>query len=441
MLLNDDLFEGISVIEQHRTVPFPPGEALLELYQQRGPVTNVGFRGRKCVLLLGAEANEFVFANADAFSWRAAFEPLTLVDGPAALIVSDGTDHRRRRSVVTPALQHRRVGEQVQTMVDHTDSVIDSWRPGQRIEIYEQLRSAVRRSTVECLFGSRLAVYADFLGEQLQPLIDLTNLRPRRRQLHRRVGSPTWRRALAARSRIHDLIDGQIADARAHPKADDRLLATLLSGRGSLSDDEIRDMVVSLIADGYEVTSGAVAWAIHALLTIPGAWDTATAEVRRKLGWRPPTAESLNELTYLNGVVHETLRLYTTNSARKATRDLQFHGHRIRAGQRLIFSAYVTHRLPELWPQPYEFRPQRWDPGSPFYRKPGLNEFIPFSRGLHRCVGSVMAITQMTVTLARLVAKTTLRLPAQSICAHNAAALRPYPGLTVELVGQAQRCR
>ena len=73
----------------------------------------------------------------------------------------------------------------------------------------------------------------------------------------------------------------------------------------------------------------------------------------------------MKALTYLNGIVHETLRLYTPGviSARKVKRDLNFEGHRIRAGRMLLFSPYVTHRIPELWPQPKEFRPQRWEPG------------------------------------------------------------------------------
>src|SRR6185437_508982 len=132
-----------------------------------------------------------------------------------------------------------------------------------------------------------------------------------------------------------------------------------------------------------------------------------------------------NDLTYLNGVVHETLRLYSPGviSARRVMRALEFDGHRIPAGRLLIFSAYVTHRQPELWPEPTEFRPQRWDPEASDYRKPAPHEFIPFSGGLHRCVGSVMATTEMTVMLARLIARTTLRLPAQRIRAANLAAL------------------
>jgi cytochrome P450 len=114
-------------------------------------------------------------------------------------------------------------------------------------------------------------------------------------------------------------------------------------------------------------------------------------------------------------------------------RDLSFDGHRIPAGRLLVFSAYVTHRQAELWPRPTGFRPQRWHPESPEYRKPAPHEFIPFSGGLHRCIGSLMATTEMTVMLARLVARTSLRLPAQRIRAVNFAALSPHPGLTVEV--------
>ena len=120
-------------------------------------------------------------------------------------------------------------------------------------------------------------------------------------------------------------------------------------------------------------------------------------------------------------------------SARRVIRDLWFDGHRIRAGRLLIFSPYVTHRLPELWPEPTEFRPARWDPGSPDYRKPAPHEFIPFSGGLHRCIGAVMATTEMIVMLARLVARTKLRLTAQRIRAADFAALAPRPGLSVEI--------
>ena len=90
-------------------IRYPPGEALLALYRRRGPIVNAGIAGRGYTYLLGPEANKFVFANADAFSWQEAFQVLVPVDGPTALVVSDGADHRRRRSLVAPALQDRQV--------------------------------------------------------------------------------------------------------------------------------------------------------------------------------------------------------------------------------------------------------------------------------------------------------------------------------------------
>jgi len=422
-----------------RAMPYPPGEALLELYQARGPVINAGIGGFGYTFVLGPEANKFVFANADAFSWAETFEMLAPTDGPNALIVSDGAGHRRRRSAVAPALHHHKIGDYVHAMVANVDAVIDTWRQGQRVDIYPVFRSAIRRSIAECLYGSRMAAHAEFLGEQLKPLLALTHAPPQVLRLQQRLATPAWRRARAARRRVDDIVYAEIADARRNPRPDDHLLTALIELRPddgeALSDNEIRDLVVSLIADGYETTSGAMAWAVYALLTVPGAWETAASEVRSVLGGRAPTAADVKALTYLNGVVHETLRLYTPGviSARKVKRDLTFEGRRIRAGRMLLFSPYVTHRIPDLWPQPKEFRPQRWDPDSPEYRRPAPHEFIPFSGGAHRCIGSVLATTEMTVMLARLVARTTVTLPAQRIRARNFAALRPMPGLTVEV--------
>ena len=123
------------------------------------------------------------------------------------------------------------------------------------------------------------------------------------------------------------------------------MLTMLINGRGdegyALSDNEIRDPIISLITAGYETTSAALAWAIYTLLTLPAPGTTPpTKSTACSAADRRPRAD-LEALTYLNGVVHETLRLYSPGviSARRVMRDLSFDGHRIRAGRLLIFSA------------------------------------------------------------------------------------------------------
>ena len=95
-----------------------------------------------------------------------------------------------------------------------------------------------------------------------------------------------------------------------------------------MSNNEIRDSIISLITAGYETTSGALAWAIYTLLTVPGAWDMRPTKSAACAVIGRPAPSDLAALTYLNGVVHETLRLYppAVISARRVMRDLRFDG-------------------------------------------------------------------------------------------------------------------
>ncbi|RAV00491.1 cytochrome P450 [Mycolicibacter senuensis] len=418
---------------------YRPGDALAALHRRRGPMIDAGIGRHGYVYVFGAEANKFVFANSDAFNWWDAFQVLVPVDGPTALIVSDGADHRRRRSLVQPAFHHRHVANYLKVMTANADSVIDRWQPGDTVDVFAQLRAAIRRSAIESLFGQAMAGHADFLGEQLQPLIDLTHRLPQVLRAEQLLRSPAWRRAMAARARVDELIYSEISRARTHPSPDDNVLATLIDGRTddgeSLRDDEIRDQIVSLIAAGYETTSAAMGWAVYNLLANPGVWETAAVEIRDVLNGRAPDASDLKDLIYLNGVVHETLRLYppAVISARKVTRDLAFDGRRIRAGRTLVFSPYVTHRLPELWADPLRFEPRRWDPAWPGYRRAAPYEFLPFGGGTHRCIGSAFATAELAVMLARLLASTELSLVDQRIRAGGYAALQPRDGLKVQV--------
>lgn len=425
---------------REHTVRYGLGEALRGLHRRFGPVVRAGIGRAGYVYLLGPEANRFVFANSDLFRWQDAFEWLRPVDGPTSMLLSDGDDHRRRRRLVQPAMHHRQIAGYLTTMADNADAVVDSWRPGTVVDVYREFRTAIRLTTLRTLFGPRLAADAEFFGDQLQVLLDLCDGLPQTVTWKRRLATPEWRRAMAARRRVDERIYAEIGRVRADAAADaDNVLTSLVHGRdehgGTLSDLEIRDQAVTLIVAGYETTSAALAWAVYSLLTTPGVWERAREEVRAVLGDRQPGKDDLKQLPYLSGVVQETLRLYppVVVVGRKAASDFEFAGHRIRAGTMLTISPYVTHRLPELWSDPLSFRPERWLAGSPDHRKPAPYEFLPFGAGPHRCIGATMATTELTVMLARLVARASLRLPAQRIRPASMISMRPRRGLLVEV--------
>jgi cytochrome P450 len=401
-------------------ISYPPGEILRALHR-RGQVLRFGAGAHRYAYLLGPEANRFVFANDDLFTMREAFDVLVPVDGETSLIVSDGDDHRRRRRLVQPSMHHRQVDQYVAIMTESADEVIDSWRPGDVVDAYQAFRAAIRRSTLRSLFGARLAADAEFFGEHLQALLDLVDHQPEVVKVHRRLRTPLWRKAMRARARVDERIYQEIARVRrAGAEADERVLAMLVNGRDEdgegLSDQEVRDQAVTLIAAGYETTSAAMGWVVHLLVTHP--------EVRRRVAVDEP---------YRRAFVSETLRLYApvVVSARYVARDFSFAGKTIRAGTTLIYSPYVTHRSAEVYDDPLAFRPERWLPGEPGYRKVGPHEFVPFGGGPHRCIGSILATTELTVMLGRLVERTQLRAVAQRVRPTGFAAMRPKHGLRV----------
>jgi cytochrome P450 len=418
------------------TVRYRPAEFLLALYRRFGPVVRAGWGRSGYTYLLGPDANQFVLAHSELFRWRDAFDWLIPVDGATSMLLSDGAEHRRRRRLVQPAMHHRQIASYLDTMTDNADTVIETWRPGEVVDVYQDLRTAIRLTTLHTLFGPRLAADAEFFGTELQLLLDLCDGLPQTVAGKQKLRTPQWRRAMAARSRVDERIYAEISHARAESDTTaTNALTALVHGRDDdgqgLSDQEIRDQVVTLIVAGYETTSATLAWAVYAMLTTPGVWDAAHQEVREVLGDRRPTPADLKQLSYLNAVVQETLRLYpaVTVVARKADRDFEYGGRRIREGSSVVISPYVTHRLAELWTDPLRFQPERWLTG----RKPLPHQFLPFGGGPHRCVGSTMATTELTVTLARLLSRTSLTLPAQRVRATSMISMRPRRGLRVEV--------
>ncbi|MFF1612360.1 cytochrome P450 [Amycolatopsis sp. NPDC058278] len=399
-----------------------PHQGIMGIYRRFGPVCTLGVGPLRYTYMLGPEANRFVLANSQLFRWREAFQSLMAVDGENALIVSDGEQHQRLRRLVTPAFGQRRIRDYAATMRRHADAAIDSWRPGQVIDLYQQLGRVIRRSTIEILFGARLAADEPELGRLLEDALKVAHRQPPWQQLQR-LGSPAWRRAIAGREVVAQRIITEIEHRRREPDVDGHdVLSALVAARDDdnsrLTDTEIVDQVISLIAAGYETTSAASAWAAYELLAEPDRWKQAREDSTDGT-WR-----------YLDGVVSETLRLHPPGAVipRRAATAFDFHDTHVAASSTIVISPYVTHRLPELWEDPLRFEPLRWDPNRPGHRKPALHEYLPFGGGPHRCVGAVFATTELAVLLERVLARTELDLDTVDLRPVSLAMMRPQRG-------------
>ena len=407
---------------------------LIRLHDRGRTVVPVLTGRRTGVYLLGPDANAFVFAHDDHFRFREAFAGLIPVDGETSVIVSDGGDHTRRRGLVRPGLTHRQVGRYLDTMVRCADEALDTVTPGEPFDAYQLLRAAIRRSTMLSLFGDGIGSRAHEVGEMLQPLLDLIDRLPDVVDVHRRLRTPLWRRAMRARAQVDEFVYAEIARERAGSGDSGRVLSTLVHGRdgtgSGLSDEEVRDQAVTLIAAGYETTSAAMGWTLFGLGSRPDLLGAAREEA---LAIDDVTSEKVADLRVLQAIVSESLRLWppAAISARYVAEELEYAGRRLRPGTFLLYSPYVTHRSAQVYADPLAFRPERWLEAP----RRSATEYLPFGGGSHRCIGSTLATIELTVMLSRLVRRGEFELVGAPPRATSYAAMRPRDGLRVRLSG------
>jgi cytochrome P450 len=412
----------------------------MRLWTSYGEVVAFGAGPFRFVTLFGPDANKYILADhPENFLWGEALKALIPVDGATALVVSDGADHKRRRRLVQPAFGLGAIKSYRDVMVAEIDRALDSWTPGRQLDAFAELRTVIRRVAVRSLFGDSLGARADEFGAALADAIAFIN-RPLTTQLKVDLPGTPWRRAKRGRERADDIINAEISRRRAliahGGSAGDDVLGHLLTATTSahgagdaedgaaLDDVEIRDQVVSLIAAGYDTTSATAAWTIHELLVDPSRWERAAAEARATDGY--------DDLKHLDAVINETLRLWPPGvvSARQAIDAFEFGGHTVPAGALVLYSPYVTQRMPDLWPHPERFDPDRWA------REPLSYSFVPFGGGYRRCIGFAFALQELKVLLAEMLRRVELRRVAGPVRPTGTAALHPKDGVPVTVLAQ-----
>ncbi|MBC2878588.1 cytochrome P450 [Streptomyces sp. TYQ1024] len=344
-------------------------------------------------------------------------------------------DHREQRRLLQPAFHSARMPAYAEVMARQVRVTTGTWRDGGTVDAADEMLALSARITVAAMFGAE----AD--DARLAPLLDdFTTVVagiPRRALVPPaadRLPTPGNRRYDRARSRLRGAIGRLIAgrhDDAAGTGHGDLLSLLLAAGRDgpdgrALSDAGIADQLVTFFAAGTETSGSALAWALHLLGGHPEVARRLRAEVDAVLGAAPvATLAHLPDLRLTSAVVNEALRLYPPAwlLTRTTTSDTRLGGHTLPAGTAVVYSAYLLHRRPDLFPDPERFDPDRWlaAPGAPV---PPRTAFLPFGSGPRKCIGDVFALTEAALALATVVADWDLR-PAGS------RRVRPAPRLVL----------
>jgi cytochrome P450 len=368
---------------------------MLAYYERFGPVYTVRLLHRRVVIMLGPEANHLVtVTGAENLSWRRGMfgEELIPLLGDG-LITTDGPYHDRARRIMMPAFHHDRMRGAVTVMVQETERSLRSWRPGDVVDVYAWIRDLAMSIAMRALLGldPHQGEKGHEAAEAFERALSFYDTETWLMML-RGPGSP-WARMKASRRRLDLLLYREIAERRRAGADGEDILSMLIDARDEdgerFSDRELRDQITTLLFGGHDTSSSSLSFLLYELARNPPVMARLLAEQRRVLGGAAPTFEQLSGglLPELDMALDETLRLYPPVwfGPRLAVKDFRFTGYTIPAGTHIVHSSWASHRMPEVFPDPDVFRPERFTPEA--RRALPKGAYIPFGGGQRICIG------------------------------------------------------
>ena len=400
--------------------------ALETLHDELGDVFQIPLPGFRVTMLVGPEANRFLLmTDRSRFLWRAENDPVTRLLRHGVL-VEDGEFHDNLRSSITPSLHRTALEGYVETMWRCADQVTKGWGDETPRDQCVEMRKIALLILTNSLFDEDIYPYLKTLW---QPILDtIRYISPGPWLVWRDVPQP---RSYHAIQQVNSYLRQLIAARRAHLGEPTDLLGGLIAS--GMSDELIRDQLLTLLIAGHDTSTALLAWALYLLTTHPDVYARARDEVDCVLGGQAPTYHGIGQLTYLDGVIKETLRLYPPIhlGSRIAATDIQFREYTFPVGTRVMYSIYLTHRRPEDWPDPQRFDPDRFAPEQRKRQTP--YSFVPFGGGPRNCVGAVFAQVEAKVILARILQTFDARYVGGAVRPRMAATLEPHPGVMVKM--------
>src|SRR5499427_4895207 len=359
------------------------------------------------------------------------------------LLTSEGNFHRRQRRLAQPAFHKQRIAGYAETMVQYTSRLRDRWRDGETVDMAQEMMRLTLAIVAKTLFDADVEAEAAEIGQALtevlkmfetfsSPLTDILDKLP----------TPANRRIQRARERLDQTIYRIIEERRASGEDRGDLLSMLLlaqdeEGSGGMSDEQLRDEIMTLFLAGHETTANALTWTWYLLAQNPKAEQALVAELDRVLGRSAPTLGDLSKLPYTEMVVKESMRLYPPawGIGRRALADFEIGGYRVPAGTNIFIMQWLTHRDARFFPDPERFDPERWrdDP----VRKGKIPRFayFPFAGGPRVCIGAGFAMMEATLLLATIAQRYRFTLAADAkVSPLFSVTLRPKRGLPMRLI-------
>lgn len=380
--------------------------ALLEDYQQRfgglSGLTRFQNGTQGTVLAFGPEYNKAVLGNPAVFHSPnlSQLGDSALMRLTSGLVSMNGERHRQQRRLMMPAFHKQAVNTYRDVMVQYTDEMLERWQVGEQIDLMPEIRQLVLRIVSRTLFGLDDRAKDEQLGNLIYRWTRMSNSAPN-------VLFPPLRKRLDHLSEEleHELLT-VISEKRAEGAQGNDVLSVLIQAHDEdgvkLTDTELIGHLAILFIAGHETTVNALGWTLILLARYPELRMALSEELAGTLGSNAPTVEQAYGVPLLDQVIKESMRLLppVIYTVRIGAEPFELGRYSLAKDSTVILSHYITHRMPEIYTQAKQFKPERWAnlDVSPY-------EYLPFSAGARMCIGATFASLEMRIILAMLLSR------------------------------------
>ncbi len=323
------------------------------------------------------------------------------VVGPNSILLLDEERHMTQRKLMLPAFHGEKMEALSGLVTEVAEAEVDRWTTGSPVRLHPYMQGLTMEVILRAVFGleqgERLERLRFLLGRMLKFGMSPIALIPQAYRLGRL--HPALADFQQVRAETDAEIQALVDERRAAGEDRDDVLSMLLQAHhedGSpMSDEELRDELMTLLVAGHETTATELSWAFERLVRNPAALSRLVAEV------------DSGGVEYVTATIRETLRrrpVLTIAGPRRVMSEIDIGGHTFGPGCHVVPNIYLVHHDPEIYPDPYAFRPERF-----LENEPGTYTWIPFGGGRRRCVGASFALLEMDIVLRAVLSRMEVR--------------------------------
>jgi len=387
---------------------------LRRLNRQYGSLILVEDHGQRIFCGFGPDYNKRVLSDTVTFHSH-----FTGVRGPknsahrrltSGLLNMNGDAHKRHRRLMMGPFQRRSFVAYHDFLVSTTEGLLREWQVGQVRDLNTEMNKHLLRITSSILFGLENTEFAFELGHMLHHWLGLNHEAGAGALVSDPKIHEKYQELLAYGEGLEAKIRQMIELRRSSSKESLDVLSLLIRARdeeGGLTDNELIGHAAVLFGAAHLTTAHSMTWTLFLLAQHPQYMRELAHELAEKLQGRAPAMEEMEQLPVLDRIIKESMRILPASaySQRITAMPTELGPYQLAAGTLMIFSQFVTHRMPALFPDPERFLPDRWKT-----IEPNPYAYLPFATGPRMCLGGPLALVIIKVVLPMLLQKFRLQL-------------------------------